>query len=249
MSGLLQLGLTDKESAVYLSVLESSEATVPSISKDTGLSRGTTYDIVEKLKTKGFLTEIKKGKKRKLVVENPTGKLYSLLDERHHELQKSKRIVENILPTINALNPSDAFKPQIRVYEGEKGFRKVWDEIFEYEGKMFIGIARIETFIKFAGEDFLQEIQERKAKLGFSSRAINESSEFSRKMKISDQRYNRETRLTPKEYQFPSTEIIFGDKIAMFSTREENIVVVIESKDFAQTHRAYFEMMWKLLEK
>lgn len=249
LSGLLQLGLADKESAAYLSVLENTEATIPSIAKDTGLSRGTVYDIVEKLKAKGFVTEIKKGKKRKLVAENPTGKLYSLLDEKHHELQKSKKIVEDILPTINAINPSDAFKPQIRTYEGEKGFRKVWDEIFDYEGKNFVGIARLETFIKFAGGDFLQEIQERKVELGFTSRAINESSEAGIKMQHSDSKYNRETRLAPKELQFPSTEIIFGDKIAMFSTREENIVVVIESKDFAETHRTYFEMIWNFLEK
>lgn len=249
LSGLLQLGLTDKESAVYLSVLENSNATIPSISKDIELSRGTTYDIVEKLRNKGFLTEIKKGKKRKLIADNPTGKLYSLLDEKHYELQKSKKIVENILPTINALDPRDAFKPQIRVYEGEKGFNKVWDEIFSCPDKKFLSLARIETFIEFAGLHFLEEIQERKFKLGFSSRAINENSPSALKLKNVDSKYHRETRIAPKEFSFPSTEIIFGDKIAMFSTREENIIVVIESKDFAETHRQYFEMMWKMLEK
>lgn len=248
MSGLLQLGLNQKEALVYISVAQSRDASVPSISRETGLSRGTIYDVVENLKKQGFIVEIKKGKKRRLVAENPTNKLYSFLDDEYTKFQKSKRVVEKILPTLKALDQSDDFKPQIRVYEGEKGFRKVWDEIFQYEGKNFVGIARIETFIKFAGEDFLQEIQERKLELGFSSRAINESSEPTLKLRSVDSKYNRETRIAPKEFSFPSTEIIFGDKIAMFSTKEENIIVVIESKDFAETHRQYFEMMWKLLE-
>ncbi|TSC94886.1 MAG: Transcriptional regulator, TrmB [Candidatus Berkelbacteria bacterium Athens1014_28] len=249
LSGLLQLGLTDKESLIYLSVMENSEASIPSISEGTELSRGTVYDIVEKLKIKGFVTEIKKGKKRRLISENPTGKLYALLDEKHHELQKSKKIVEDILPTINAIYLGDSFKPQIRVYEGEKGFKKVWNDIFSSKDKNFLSLARIETFIEFAGESFLEEIQKKKVRLGFSSRAINEDSQSAQKLQKIDLKHNRETRLAPKEFQFPSTEIIFGNKIAMFSTKEENIIVVIESRDFAETHRQYFEMMWKMLEK
>lgn len=248
LAGLLQLGLQKKESAVYFSVLENNDSSIPSIAKDTGLSRGTVYDIVEKLKEKGFLTEIKKDKKRRITAENPTNKLYSMLDAKHNELQKSKKIVENILPTINTLsNHKDNFKPQVRIYEREKGFRKVWDEIFSYKGKKFLGIVRVETFHKFAGENIFQEIQERKVKLGFKSLSINELSDFAKKLKETDSEYNRETRLAPKEFQFPSSEIIFGDKVAMFSTQDENISVVIESKDFAETHRAYFEMIWRFL--
>lgn len=247
--GLLQLDFTEKEALIYLSILQSVNSSIPGLAKETGLSRGTIYDLVEKLKEKGFVAEIKKGKKRRLVAESPTNKLYTLLDKKHEQLEKSKAIVENILPTLKALSVGEDYKPQIRVYEGEKGFRQVWDEIYSYEGKNFLSIARIETFSKFAGDEFLQEIQDRKVKLGFTSRAINEDSSSARNMQANDGKYNRKTRLTPEEFQFPSTEIIFGDKIAMFSTRKENIIVVIESRDFAETHRAYFEMMWKFLEK
>lgn len=247
--GLLQLGFSDKEMAVYLAILQSKDSSIPTIAKTTGLRRGTVYDVVEKLKEKGFIAETKKGKKRRLIRENPTNTFYTLLDEKYEQLEKSKKIVENILPTLKALDVSDDLKPQIRVYTGEKGFRKVWDEIFAYEGKNFLSIARIETYLKFMGQDFLTEIQNRKIKLGFTSRAINEDSPSSHSMKENDETYNRETRLAPKDFAFPSSEIIFGDKIAMFSTINENIIIVIQSKDFAETHKAYFEMIWKFLEK
>lgn len=249
MSGLLQLGLAEKEILLYLSILQSANSSIPSLSKETSLSRGTIYDLAEKLKERGFIAEIKKGKKRRLVAESPTNKLYTLLDKKHEQLERSKAIVENILPTLKAISVSEDYKPQIKIYEGEKGFKQVWDEIFGYDGKSFVGIIRIETFVKFSGEHFLQEIQNRKIKLDFSSRVINEDSPSTQNMKTNDKNFNRETRLAPKEFRFPSTEIIFGDKIAMFSTRRENIIVVIESRDFAETHRAYFEMLWKFLEK
>lgn len=247
--GLLQLEFSDKEITVYLVLLQNKESSIPSLAKETCLGRGTVYDIVEKLKTKGYATEIKKGKKRRIVAENPTSKLYSFLDKKHEQVQNFKEIVENILPALKAFDVNDDFRPQVRVYEGENGFRQVWDEILSHESKTWVGIARIETFIKFMGADFLTEIQERKIKLGFTSRAINEYSESGQAMVDIDEKYRRETRLAPKEFQFPSSEIIFGDKVAMFSTRKENIIVMIESKDFAETHRQYFEMIWKFLEK
>jgi len=247
-SALLQLGFSEKEILVYLSVLQNSESSILTIANETRLSRGTTYDIVEGLKNKGFLAEIKKGKKRRIVAESPTGKFYTLLDKKHEELEKSQKTVEEILPIIKAINIAEDFKPQVRVYEGESGFKKVWDEILQYKEKKFLSIARIETFIEFAGEEFLQELQKRKIKLGFFSRAINEDSDLARKMQVGDVKFNRETRLAPKEFKFSTTEIIFGDKIAMFSTRDENIILVIESKHIAETHRVYFEMLWKMLE-
>ncbi|MFZ2192853.1 MAG: helix-turn-helix domain-containing protein [Candidatus Moraniibacteriota bacterium] len=248
-SALLQLNMTEKEIAVYISVLQLGESSIPTLSKETGFSRGTVYDLVEKLKNGGFLAEIKKGKKRRFVPESPTNKLYKILDGKHDQLKKMQHEVDEVLPILRSINAKEDFKPQIRTYFGEKGFRQVWDEIFSYEGKNFLSIARIETFIAFAGEEFLDEILSRKKKLGFVSRAINEDSLLAQNMQNKDTQENRETRLVPKDFTFPSTEIIFGDKIAMFSTDKENIILLVESKDFAETHRAYFEMMWKFLEK
>ncbi|EKD24402.1 MAG: Transcriptional regulator, TrmB [uncultured bacterium] len=246
-AGLLQLEFTDNEIAVYVSILQDRGSSIPSVAKETELSRGTVYDVVEKLKGKGFIAEAKKGKKRKFVAENPNNKLYLLLDEKHRDLQRSKQIVEQILPILNVFTEQDAFRPQVRVYEGEKGFRQIWDEVFSYEGKNFLSITRVETFLTFMGQEFLDELQERKAKLGITSRAINEDSAAGHRTQDSDKKYLRETRLAPKEFQFPSSEIIFGDNIAMFSTRKENIIVVIESKDLAEAHRTYFEMMWQFI--
>jgi len=248
INALLQLGMSEKESEVYLSVLQNTDSSIISIAKDTGISRGTAFDVVERLKKKGYLAEVKRGKKRRVIIENPTATFYSLLDAQHNHLSQSQKVVEELLPLVKSIAAESDFKPQIRIYSGETGFKKVWDEILNFGGKDFLSIARIETFVKFVGEDFLWEIQKRKVKAGISSRAINESSDLAKKLYEADKTSSRETRLAPKGFEFPSSEIIFGDKIAMFSTREENIILVIESKDFAQAHKIYFEMMWKFLE-
>lgn len=243
---LLQFNLNDKEILVYLAVLQNQD-TVLTLAKATNLSRGTVYDIVEKLKAQSFLSETKLGKKRRIVLENPTSKFYSLLDSKHHDLEKAKNLVEEVLPIIKSVHADNNFKPQIRIYYGAKGFKQVWDEIFLAQNKQWLSIAKLETFVEFGGEDMLKEILSRKIKLGFTSKAIHENSPLARTFIIGDQKYNRETKLAPKNFSFPSTEIIWDNKIAMFSTEQENIILVIESRDFSQTHRAYFEMLWQSL--
>jgi len=244
---LLQLGLSEKEAMIYSAAIEKKSSSIIDLSNRTKLSRGTVFDIVEKLKKKGFLAEIKQGKRRKIVIENPTNKFYNILDQKHLKLEQEKNLVEDILPIIKSIGDTEDFKPQIRVYTGERGFKKVWDEILTAKNKEFLSIAKIEAFASFIGKDYLQELQERKVKIGYHSRAINEYSKSAQLLKDDDSKYNRKTRFTPKEFSFSSTEIIFDDKIAMFSTREENVIVIIESHDFAQTHRTYFEMMWQSL--
>lgn len=246
--GLLQLGLSYREAKAYLSTLQNPQSTILTISRDTGMSRGTVYDEVEKLKIKGYLIETKKGARRIITVENPTNKLYSLLDEKHQSLEKAKNIVEDILPVMKTIGATSAQNtPKVTVYSGEKGFKTVWNDIFACAEKTFLSIAKIETFVKFAGEKYLDELQIRKVKLGFHSRAINEDTEMAKKLKEEDSKYGRETKLLPKEYSFPSTEIIYGHKVALFSTIEENLILVLESEDFAKTHTVYFDIMWKFL--
>jgi sugar-specific transcriptional regulator TrmB len=243
---LLQFNLNDKEILIYLAVLKNKD-TILDIAKETSLSRGTVYDIVEKLKTQQFLSETKLGKKRRIILGNPISKFYSLLDTKHHEFEKAKNLVEEVLPIIKSIHPDNDFKPQIRIYYGAKGFKQVWEEIFLAKDKQWLSIAKLETFIEFGGEDFFEEILTKKIKLKFKSKAIHENSPLAQKFFANEARHNRETKLTPKEFAFPSTEIIWDNKIAMFSTEQENIILVIESHDFSQTHRTYFEMLWQTL--
>lgn len=247
-AGLLQLGFSNKEIGIYLSILQTAEASILNVAKDTGLSRGTVYDVIEKLKQKGYVAEIKKGKKRRFVPENPTNQFYILLDQKHEQLEKSKALVENLLPIIKGINISEDFKPKIRVYTGEQGFRKVWDEIFSSEDKSFLSISQIETFEAFIGKDGFQELLQDKVKKNITSRVINQDTPAARKLIKLDKKQNRSSVLAPKEFKIPATEIIFDNKIAIFTTKHENLITVIESKDISDTHQAYFEMMWQCLQ-
>lgn len=246
---LLKLGLPETETKVYFAVLSQKEATVKTIADEARLSRGTVYDAIERLKKEGYLSETKDGKRRKIIAENPTNTFYSIIDKQQAEVNKKKDMVEGLLSMVNQFSASEKFKPRVRVYSREKS-QAVWDELFNCKDKSYLTISKIEFFINFYGREFLDNLWKRKVKLDFHSRAINEDSPLAREFKKGESERNLDLRLAPKGFEFPTTTVVFGDTLAMFSTSQgENFVVVIESKELTQTYRAYFEMMWKSLEK
>ncbi|HPU95017.1 MAG TPA: helix-turn-helix domain-containing protein, partial [Candidatus Gracilibacteria bacterium] len=56
------LGLTDKETKVYISLIEVGPSVVSRIAEKARINRVTTYDILEKLKEKGFISTFTKQK-------------------------------------------------------------------------------------------------------------------------------------------------------------------------------------------
>ena len=54
ISKLKEIGLSDSEANVYLTLLKLGEATVAEISQSSGLHRTNIYDSLEKLKEKGI---------------------------------------------------------------------------------------------------------------------------------------------------------------------------------------------------
>ena len=59
---LKNLGLSDKESKIYLACIELGSSVVSNISKHAGVNRVTTYDILDKLIQKGFVNYLTKNK-------------------------------------------------------------------------------------------------------------------------------------------------------------------------------------------
>ena len=68
---LEHLGLSEKESRVYLAALELGPSPVQDISHKAHVNRATTYVMIEALSARGLLSTFQKGKKRFYAAESP----------------------------------------------------------------------------------------------------------------------------------------------------------------------------------
>ena len=64
--------------------------------------------------------------------------------------------------------------------------------------------------------------------------------------KPNDEKELRETKYSPKTKDMPNAIYTYGNKVAIFNTRPEApIGVLIENKDFADTMRILFSIVWE----
>ena len=234
---LKELGLNEKEAKVYLSLLELDEANLKTIADYSLIPRTSLYTPVKTLLDKGVI-EFYKRKNRNYYTAITPKKLL--------ELQKNKtKLLEDNIIYLNAKMVNGTFKPKIKFYEGKESIKVLLNEILN-EKQSFLAITCIEDMNEIANDYFNDFIQKR-IDQRLTVNLLTNKSETSQKLKSRDDNELRETRFVPQEYKFNTANYIFGNKLAILSLRQKPVIgILIEDKDIAQTHKMYFDLIWKM---
>ncbi len=239
---LEELGLSGAEAKVYLALLETGSTLAGQIIKKTGLHRGTTYQVLQRLKEKGLVSSIIKGKKQYFEPANPE-RLMDVLKERQERLQV-------ILPALKLKLAASKEKQEVTVYYGTKGIRSVLDKMLEDldpKGEYFdFGVSGMFRDVMGPYWDLWQK---RKRKYKIKSYVIfNE--ELKKKNPKLLKEYFGEARFHPKEYSSITDTIIYKDTVILFIwTAKPAIAVVTKNKDNAESYKNQFKLMWKHAKK
>lgn len=115
IQSLNNLGLTDKESKIYVALLRLGEATVGDIADVAAIKRPTAYVILDELRKKGMVLKTPHAKKTIFRVKPP--------DELHKQAIDNIVQFEKMLPKMRAINPRQ--KPVKTLYfEGLQGIKE-----------------------------------------------------------------------------------------------------------------------------
>src|SRR5438552_319792 len=116
---LNNLGLSQKESAVYLALLELGRGTVTLIARKANINRTSGYDILDSLSHQELVRVSGKEPKQEYVAESPDN-IVSLLEKRLHETQDRLRAAKEFVPTLKSMHRIED-RPQVKFYEGTEG--------------------------------------------------------------------------------------------------------------------------------
>src|SRR3989344_2330280 len=111
---LLGVGLTEKESEVYLALLSLGSSSAGQIIQKTGLHRAVVYDLLERLIEKGLVGYVIKGRKKYYESTNPQ-RLLDILKEKESKL---KSILPNLIELCQFKDHLD-----IKIYKGKEGIK------------------------------------------------------------------------------------------------------------------------------
>ncbi|TSD02592.1 MAG: transcriptional regulator TrmB [Parcubacteria group bacterium Athens0714_16] len=237
---LLDAGLTENESGIYLAALELGETTVSRLAKKAGVKRTTAYLVIESLKDKGLITSIKKEAASVFFAEDPH-KLHSMLEERRNKIDK-------IMPQLLAFSNLIDKKPEIRYFEGEEGIKDVYRDSLKFPDQEMLTWYS-EAYVKHFDEKFfLEDYIPRRLKKKISVRAILQDSEAIRSLIDKDQQHLRRTKIVSKDEYNVSIELnIYGNNKVGVISYEEEFGLIIESKKIHESLKSIFELVWGLL--
>ena len=244
---LSKIGLSEKETTVYLTCLQTGTASMSDIARNANYKRSTTYLIVDSLVMKGLISTQKKGAKIYYVPETPK-RLLSILRTRERELERA-------LPELEAIYNEPKAKPIIRVYEGIEAVKNIYENMYNFlggkeEALFFSSVGDLYKYIPSVMEDYIGYIKKlSREKKNYRIRELNsgnrEGENYAHNMKKIVGKNHEIRLLYIDKSPFRTDNIIFGNKLIIFSIVKEIFVVVIEDKNISDTYRIMFEAAWK----
>ncbi|MDD9954147.1 MAG: hypothetical protein OXR66_07480 [Candidatus Woesearchaeota archaeon] len=234
---LEELGLTDAEASIYLTLLEAGPSHAGEIISKTGFHRATTYQILKRLKEQGYVSSIIRGKKQQFEAASPE----CFLDELKGKERKFKRI----LPTLKAKEANQE-QQDVTVYNGVKGIRSALD-------KMLTELRSNGTYYDFGVSGLFRDVmgvywdiwQERKKRYNITSHVI-----FNKRLKRENKdllrAYVGKAKFHPPQYNSVTDTMIYNDTVILLVwTASPPIAVVIKNKNNANSYKNQFKLMWK----
>ena len=241
---LLHLGLSDKESAVYLAALELGPSPVQDISHKSKVNRATTYVMIESLSSRGLMSTFQKGKKRFYVAESPD-RLMSILRLQQKELEEKKSELEGVLPMLMSLYNAEGAKPQVRYLEGLEGFETTRAVFEQLEGD-FIQVTALDEWGNLEGVDMRdRDVHlDKLVKDGVKGRVF--ALKQDRDLSWMPEKANIELRfLDENRFPIKGELAVRGSHVFLFSHRSSVLSLVIVSQEIADVIRALFDLAWE----
>lgn len=242
LSTLNSIGFSDKESLVYLTLLELNDSLPSTISRKSGIKRPTTYVILEQLQKKGFVSHINKRGSLFYRAVDPQ----MLLEEEKNRCSK----LQNIMPELQKLNQKFEVTPQMSVYEGREGLIQIMEDTLTT--KSDLSCWANPNIVMDLLEDYYPSYIKKKVERKIWLRGIFCYDKIGLKFKTKGKEELREVYLVPEEkFPFKNEINIYDDKVAIISHADQ-IGVIIQNQNIADTQKAIFNLAFeyaRILEK
>ena len=236
---LKEIGLSENEAKVYISLLELGPSTTGPIIKKSGLYRVIVYDTLEKLLQLGLVNYSIKKNRKQFEAEHP---------KQIMELLKNKEILaKSVVENLSNLKKEKPLEHGAFIYEGWKGIRAAQENYFK-EMKLgaggeylMVGASR-ELHKKL--DAFFNYFHERRSKMNIPAKLLfNENNKQFGKLK--NQYKPVQVRFMPKRIVTPSWVSTYKDMVLIGVTEDAPMAFFIKNKAVAESYRQYFYFMWE----
>jgi len=242
ISALKEIGLSDGEIKTYLELIKHDETLVSELAERTGINRTMTYQILNNLLKRGFVSYVIKNNVKYFRASNPS-RILEFLKEKELNIQK-------LLPDLLKVSSKTEKKYNIEVYEGKEGLKTIMNDILKSKTEEWMDFTSGLT-IDILPDFFMDKWERERYKARIKAKfLINNNLEGRRrgiqlsKLKLSEVRY------LPKEFRSPAHIYVYGNKVGIaLWVRDFPFGILIESKEIVIRFKEFFEWFWKIAKK
>lgn len=240
---LKNFGLNDKESAVYLALIELGPSPVRLVAAKSKINRGTAYDILKSLQEQGLVTFYDTSAKQNFVAEPPE-KLLSALETRQKKLGEVKKQIQESMPELKSAFEKQGGKPVVKLYEGNKGIRFILEDVLSVT-KM----QKEKVYYVYSSSGVREELYKGYPDFNtdrLSAAVSNKVIAFGKGgslIGLDERKWMR------AEEGSPTYILIYSGKVAQISLAASGaaVGVIVEDEALYKTQKMIFEFVWKQL--
>jgi sugar-specific transcriptional regulator TrmB len=233
---LKNIGLTENEINIYLTMLKLGTSRPSDIAEKTGFSRSYVYDALERLIEKEIVSPIFKNNKKHYTPTNPK-RLEELVRQRLEKIKK-------MLPELEKLQKISKEEIKVELHQGKYVYKTLIKDILstlkENKEVLIFGIDD-EVLMKLDKYylTYLKQYFSRLQKLNIKERVIVKTN-----AKILKEAKTTTYRFLPKGVIGNTAFEVYGNKVAIFLWGIPNHLILIENKKVADSYRKQFQILW-----
>jgi HTH-type transcriptional regulator, sugar sensing transcriptional regulator len=246
LADLKKIGLTEGEIRIYDALLDLGESTRTQLAKKSGISPSKIYDVANRLLEKGIISSVKKNGVIHFSAADPE-KLKDFLQHKEQEIEKEKKLVDQLLPTLLAKYQKTEEETDIEVFYGWEGMKTAFDGIVKAlepgEFNYIFGASKGHSSKQ--ADIFFSQYYQKKRKRGFGTKII-----FNEDVRENKNRTNI-FREKPNEIRFlhqdTFTEInLYKYTVLFVMLLKKPIVMRVKNKEAADSFKKFFDTMWNM---
>lgn len=236
---LQEIGLNEKEAAIYLALLQVDTASVIDIAKKTGVNRSTVYVVLEGLMKKGLVSETESGKKVHYHAESPE-RLEAFVEGQRMVFEERSKRLPDIIPQIKSVQRASGERPVVKYFEGHDAALGSHLLFFNAEDKEGVGyfifnrdlVEDIFSPNEISAAQKIRPGKQIKAKtLYTSTKTTLPTNELSERIKIDSEKYPISCDIS-----------IYEDRVQIIAMDKSISTIFIQSKDVADTLKSLFKL-------
>ncbi|MGV8162878.1 MAG: TrmB family transcriptional regulator [Candidatus Nanoarchaeia archaeon] len=236
---LMNLGLSETESVLYLTLLRLGSLDVLSIVKETGFYKANTYDALEKLCNKGIVSKIIDGKRRVYQLQQPNS-LVEFIKKKKTDLDAQEKLAESLVAKVKLSKKHTLSKETAFVFTGLAGVKQIYSEIIEQKLDYLVYGSPSQSDL--VGTYYWQNLHQKQKENKIKARMIFHKSLKNWKEKIPKNIID--LRFFDDQFEPLTETTIYGNKVAFVVWTHKPVVTIIDNEHVAASYRQIFNKLW-----